>query len=136
MSISQIRLSKFLSLVLRHKPDEIGLALSADGWANIDELIEKADASGYHKRHRNDAAGSTPCVLAAVDVYVGMTTERADRPAAAGESAAAELRRLASSGVLDHRAVQAVLAAAGHDEPRRGKLARATNAGGLSAREV
>ncbi len=46
MSIDQVQLSKFLSFVLRHKPDEIGLALSPDGWANIDELIEKASAVG------------------------------------------------------------------------------------------
>lgn len=31
--------SKFLSLVLRHKPDSIGLTLDAEGWAGIDELI-------------------------------------------------------------------------------------------------
>ncbi|QOZ34479.1 RNA 2'-phosphotransferase [Bradyrhizobium sp. CCBAU 53421] len=46
MPIDQIQLSKFLSFVLRHKPDEIGLTLSADGWANIDELVEKANAAG------------------------------------------------------------------------------------------
>ena len=97
---------------------------------------EKADASGYHKRTRNDAAGATPCVLAAADVYVGLTTERADRAPLAGEDAAAELRRLALQGVLDHRATQAVLAAAGHDEPRAGKLPRAQQPGGLSDREA
>lgn len=31
--------SKFLSLVLRHKPDIIGLTLDTEGWAGIDELI-------------------------------------------------------------------------------------------------
>jgi putative RNA 2'-phosphotransferase len=46
MPVDQIQLSKFLSFVLRHKPDEIGLRLSADGWANIDELVEKANAAG------------------------------------------------------------------------------------------
>jgi HD-GYP domain-containing protein (c-di-GMP phosphodiesterase class II) len=97
---------------------------------------EKADASGYHKRFRNDAAGSTPCVLAAVDVYVGMTAERADRRPCGGDAAASELRRLASSGALDSRAVQAVLAAAGHDDPRGGRLPREQRAGGLSDREA
>ena len=33
-------LSKFLSYVLRHKPDAIGIALDEHGWANVDELIE------------------------------------------------------------------------------------------------
>ncbi|SHL43524.1 putative RNA 2'-phosphotransferase [Chitinophaga jiangningensis] len=36
-------ISKFLSLVLRHKPEEIGLELDANGWAVIDDLIAKAD---------------------------------------------------------------------------------------------
>lgn len=38
--------SKFLSLVLRHKPDAIGLELDEQGWANIDELISNANQSG------------------------------------------------------------------------------------------
>src|ERR1700744_6252448 len=46
MSIDEVRLSKFLSLVLRHKPDAIGLSLDAQGWANIDELIAKANTAG------------------------------------------------------------------------------------------
>jgi len=31
--------SKFLSFVLRHEPQAIGLTLDSDGWADIDELI-------------------------------------------------------------------------------------------------
>lgn len=34
--------SKFLSLILRHKPDAINLTLDAEGWALISELIDKA----------------------------------------------------------------------------------------------
>ncbi len=37
------QISKFLSFVLRHKPDAIGLTLDAEGWADIDEIIAKAD---------------------------------------------------------------------------------------------
>jgi len=33
--------SKFLSLVLRHKPETIGLALDREGWADIAELLAK-----------------------------------------------------------------------------------------------
>lgn len=40
------KISKFLSFVLRHKPEAIGLALDANGWANLDELIDRANASG------------------------------------------------------------------------------------------
>lgn len=39
---SNIKLSKFLSLVLRHQPDSIGLILDEGGWADINELIDKA----------------------------------------------------------------------------------------------
>ncbi|MGE0767581.1 MAG: RNA 2'-phosphotransferase [Hyphomicrobiaceae bacterium] len=38
--------SKFLSLVLRHKPDEIGLTLDGEGWADLDELIANARSHG------------------------------------------------------------------------------------------
>ena len=31
--------SKFLSLVLRHKPDTIKIKLDKNGWANVDELL-------------------------------------------------------------------------------------------------
>lgn len=41
--------SKFLSYVLRHKPDVIGLELDGGGWADIDELLRKAED---HRRAR------------------------------------------------------------------------------------
>jgi putative RNA 2'-phosphotransferase len=41
-----VHLSKFLSFVLRHKPDAIGLALDPQGWASIDELIARGNAAG------------------------------------------------------------------------------------------
>ena len=31
--------SKFISLILRHKPEVIGISLDEHGWANVDELI-------------------------------------------------------------------------------------------------
>ncbi|SDY70534.1 putative RNA 2'-phosphotransferase [Lysobacter sp. yr284] len=40
------KLSKFLSLVLRHEPQAIGLTLDAQGWADVDEFIAKAGAHG------------------------------------------------------------------------------------------
>lgn len=36
-----VKLGKFLSLVLRHKPEEIGITLDDNGWANVNELIKK-----------------------------------------------------------------------------------------------
>lgn len=41
----QVRKSKFLSLVLRHRPDKIGLQLDAAGWAEIEDLLAKAAAA-------------------------------------------------------------------------------------------
>ena len=35
-------ISKFLSLILRHKPEEIGLNLDENGWANMEDLIQKS----------------------------------------------------------------------------------------------
>ena len=35
------RISKFLSLVLRHKPEVIDLKVDEEGWASIDELIQR-----------------------------------------------------------------------------------------------
>ncbi|HRH70100.1 MAG TPA: RNA 2'-phosphotransferase [Flavobacteriales bacterium] len=41
------RLSKFLSLVLRHDPGSIGIELNAEGWTPISELIERSAAHGH-----------------------------------------------------------------------------------------
>ncbi|MBV6889927.1 RNA 2'-phosphotransferase [Xanthomonas campestris pv. spermacoces] len=38
--------SKFLSCVLRHAPQSIGLTLDREGWADIDALIAAATAAG------------------------------------------------------------------------------------------
>lgn len=46
MPQDSVQLSKFLSLILRHKPDTIGLKLDKQGWAVIDELIIKSISSG------------------------------------------------------------------------------------------
>lgn len=36
------KISKYLSFLLRHQPEAIGLSLDAQGWASIDELINKS----------------------------------------------------------------------------------------------
>ncbi|QEH36431.1 RNA 2'-phosphotransferase [Aquisphaera giovannonii] len=41
-----VRASKFLSLVLRHKPEEIGLVLDANGWADVEALIRRSNDHG------------------------------------------------------------------------------------------
>ena len=40
------RTSKFLSLILRHKPEEIGLKLDENGWADVNELITRSAVAG------------------------------------------------------------------------------------------
>jgi HD-GYP domain-containing protein (c-di-GMP phosphodiesterase class II) len=98
---------------------------------------EKCDGSGYHKRTRADTSDTAVCILAATEVYVGLTTDRADRDAFPPADAAAELRRLEDDGVLEPRATNAVLVAAGHGEPTtRVQRRRAESPGGLSRREV
>ena len=34
-----IKTSRFISLILRHKPETIGITLDEHGWANVEELI-------------------------------------------------------------------------------------------------
>jgi putative RNA 2'-phosphotransferase len=41
-----IRVSKFLSRVLRHKPELIGLCLDYGGWVEVDELLSRASQAG------------------------------------------------------------------------------------------
>jgi putative RNA 2'-phosphotransferase len=40
------KVSRFLSLVLRHEPHRIGLTVDAQGWADIDELVACCRAHG------------------------------------------------------------------------------------------
>jgi len=44
------KLSKFLSFILRHKPDAIGLTLDAGGWVDVDALLDAAQKSPDGKR--------------------------------------------------------------------------------------
>jgi DNA-binding CsgD family transcriptional regulator len=97
---------------------------------------EKCDGSGYHRRVQAGVDDLGACVLAATEIYVGLTTERADRPAFSPREAAGELRQLESQGVLEARASRAVLVAAGHGEPRAPSARRPQNPGGLTRREV
>jgi putative RNA 2'-phosphotransferase len=46
-----VRASKFLSLVLRHQPQEYDLAVDQHGWAVIDDVISAADRAGIVLTH-------------------------------------------------------------------------------------
>jgi len=41
-----IRTSKFLSLVLRHEPERVGLELDDAGWIGVDELLQAVNQHG------------------------------------------------------------------------------------------
>lgn len=44
---SRVQISKFLSLVLRHRPEQIDLRLDAGGWASVSELLEACRSHGF-----------------------------------------------------------------------------------------
>jgi putative RNA 2'-phosphotransferase len=46
---AHVRISKFLSLILRHSPQTIHLNMDKNGWVNIDELIQNANK--YKNKH-------------------------------------------------------------------------------------
>ena len=40
------RISKYISLILRHKPEVIGIQLDAHGWADVNALLAGISAAG------------------------------------------------------------------------------------------
>lgn len=46
MNQQAVKISKFLSLVLRHEPEKIGLTLDPAGWVSVDQLLAACHANG------------------------------------------------------------------------------------------
>ena len=46
--VSDIDLGRFISLILRHKPETIGIILDANGWADTKELLHGINLSGRY----------------------------------------------------------------------------------------
>jgi HD-GYP domain-containing protein (c-di-GMP phosphodiesterase class II) len=92
---------------------------------------ERCDGSGYHRGLTGPAIPATARVLAAACAYRAMTEPRPYRPAMTAKQASAELRADVRAGRLDARAVDAVLAAAGHSPGKR-----RTGPAGLTPREI
>lgn len=44
---NDVKLGKFISLILRHKPEIIGISLDPHGWADVSELIDGINKSGH-----------------------------------------------------------------------------------------
>lgn len=93
---------------------------------------ERLDGSGYHRGLRGESVSQVSRVLSAADAYTAMTTWRPHRAAYAPELAAEMLRDEARRGLLDSRAVEGVLSAAGHTAKRTARRYPA----GLTEREV
>ena len=47
MQKSLVKYSKFMSLVLRHKPEVAGIQLDEGGWTDVDQLLHGARRKGY-----------------------------------------------------------------------------------------
>jgi DNA-binding CsgD family transcriptional regulator len=111
--------------VLAHQPRlaEIGAIASM--------VHERADGSGYPRGLSGNAIPQTARVLAAAQVYQALREERPHRGSLGPTAAQAVLLDEAGQGRLDTAAVNAVLAAAGHQVRRRPNLIA-----GLSPREV
>ncbi|MBJ7598385.1 HD domain-containing phosphohydrolase [Candidatus Nephthysia bennettiae] len=95
---------------------------------------ERVDGSGYHRGLPASALPLVSRLLMVGEVYLSMTEERSWRPGLSPSEAAAEVRGELSTGRLDRRAAEAVLAAAGQPSAS-GRAARSWPAG-LTDREV
>lgn len=42
-----VKTSKYISLILRHRPEEIGISLDEHGWARVDELLAGISKKQY-----------------------------------------------------------------------------------------
>jgi HD-GYP domain-containing protein (c-di-GMP phosphodiesterase class II) len=97
---------------------------------------EKTDGTGYHKGLKSAGLDTQAHVLTAADIYVGLTSDRADRPAHSPRDAAALLQGLSADGLLDRRATDAVLVAAGQTTGGRSHGPHPQRPAGLTKREV
>ena len=92
---------------------------------------ERLDGSGYPKGLAGHAISRSARLLGAADAYQSMREPRPYRPAMSADAASRALRNEVRVGRLDANAVEAVLAAAGHQVRRR-----VERPAGLTAREV
>jgi HD-GYP domain-containing protein (c-di-GMP phosphodiesterase class II) len=121
----QVRLHPYLTeRVLQHAPYLSRLASIAQAHH------ERLDGSGYHRGVTGASLDLPARVLAAADTFRTKVEPRPHREAGTPAAAAAELKELAAAGLLDARAVEAVLSAAGE------RVGRPAQVAGLTPREV
>lgn len=115
----------------RHTEDMLAIAPAFDDVRQLaSSAHEREDGSGYHRRGR--ARDLEAGLVAASDVYCGLTDRRPWRDARDEAATAEHLLELAEQGALAREAVRAVLRAAGH----RKRLADRAYPDGLTARQV
>jgi putative RNA 2'-phosphotransferase len=51
MNDEQVKISRLISKVLRHRPDSIGIEIDRSGWVAVDELLQKLAQSGTPVSH-------------------------------------------------------------------------------------
>ncbi|HVA05671.1 MAG TPA: HD domain-containing phosphohydrolase [Acidimicrobiales bacterium] len=93
---------------------------------------ERMDGSGYHRGVGGAMLSSGARLLATADAYQAMTQPRPHRGPMSEQDAARQLRTEAAEGRLDPAAVDAILAASGHETSR----SRAGGPAGLTSREA
>ena len=47
------KISKFLSLVLRHEPEKIGITLDSAGWVGIEDLLRPVQPADFQSLAKN-----------------------------------------------------------------------------------
>jgi putative RNA 2'-phosphotransferase len=45
--MNTVKFSKFLSLVLRHRPEVLGITLDQNGWTDVGALIDQCNKQGW-----------------------------------------------------------------------------------------
>lgn len=53
MNQNLVKTGKFISLILRHHPETIGIQLDEHGWADVDALIKGVNKTGKHHLDRD-----------------------------------------------------------------------------------
>ncbi|HUG32791.1 MAG TPA: HD domain-containing phosphohydrolase [Acidimicrobiia bacterium] len=105
------------------------------GLARLGELAsshhERLDGSGYHRQSTSEQLSFESSLLAAADVLAALTSERPHRARRDLKEATEIMRREVDLGLLDQRAVECVVAAAGGES----RFARADPTG-LTDREI
>ena len=82
--------SKFISLILRHKPETIGITLDEHGWADVWELIDGINQSEGHtldmeileeivRTDEKQRYSFTGCPFETVDVPTGIGSDEGSK---------------------------------------------------------